>query len=289
MHILNLYDIVCLGDIMKILSDMHMHSDNSFDADNSVREMCLSAIEKNISTIAITDHMEAPEIKLGDRSVFGNMIKQITKSVADVEAARDEFEDKIRVLKGIEIGEPMHEPKLTKKAMEIADYDFVLASIHNVRDAEDFYYLEYKESNVPALLTQYFDELLDTALNADFDSLAHLTYPTRYIIQRTDINPELEKYIDVIEKILKALVERDKALEINTSGLRTIGITMPDINIIKRFKELGGKYVTIGSDAHNVSNIGYGIEKGIQIAKTCGFDYFTVYENRKPELIQIWY
>lgn len=289
MHILNLYDIFCLGDIMKVLSDMHMHSDNSFDADNSVREMCLSAIEKNISTIAITDHMEAPEIKLGDRSVFGNMIKQITKSVADVEAARDEFEDKIRVLKGIEIGEPMHEPKLTKKAMEIADYDFVLASIHNVRDAEDFYYLEYKESNVPALLTQYFDELLDTALNADFDSLAHLTYPTRYIIQRTDINPELEKYTDVIEKILKALVERDKALEINTSGLRTIGITMPDINIIKRFKELGGKYVTIGSDAHNVSNIGYGIEKGIQIAKTCGFDYFTVYENRKPELIQIWY
>ena len=289
MHILNLCDIFCLGDNMKVLSDMHMHSDNSFDAENSVREMCLSAIEKDISTIAITDHMEAPEIKLGDRSVFGNMIKQITKSVADVEAARDEFEGKIRVLKGIEIGEPMHEPKLTKKAMDIADYDFVLASIHNVKDAEDFYYLEYNESNVPALLTQYFDELLDTAMNADFDSLAHLTYPTRYIIQRTDINPELEKYTDVIEKILKALAERDKALEINTSGLRTIGITMPDINIVKRFKELGGKYVTIGSDAHKVSNIGYGIEKGIQIAKTCGFDYFTVFENRKPELVQIWY
>lgn len=274
---------------MKVLSDMHMHSDNSFDAENTVREMCLSAIEKGISTIAITDHMEAPEIKLGDRSVFGNMIKQITKSVSDVEAAVEEFDGKLRVLKGIEIGEPMHEPKLTKKAMDLAGYDFVLASIHNVKDSEDFYYLEYNESNVPDLLNKYFDELLDTALNADFDSLAHLTYPTRYIIQRTDINPELDKYSDVIESILKALVERDKALEINTSGLRTIGITMPDINIIKRFKELGGKYVTIGSDAHRVSDIGYGIEKGIEIAKTCGFDYFTVFENRKPELVQIWY
>ncbi len=289
MHILNLCDIFCLGDNMKVLSDMHMHSNNSFDAENSVREMCLGAIEKDISTIAITDHMEAPEIKLGDRSVFGNMIKQITKSVADVEAASKEFEGKLKVLKGVEIGEPMHEPKLTKKAMDIADYDFVLASIHNVKDSEDFYYLKYNESNVPALLKQYFDELLDTASNADFDSLAHLTYPTRYIIQRTDINPELDRYSEVIDNILKALVDRDKALEINTSGLRTIGVTMPDINIIKRFKELGGKYVTIGSDAHSVSKLGYGIEKGIEIAKTCGFDYFTVFENRQPELVQIWY
>ena len=149
--------------------------------------------------------------------------------------------------------------------------------------------MKYNESNVPALLKQYFDELLDTASNADFDSLAHLTYPTRYIIQRTDINPELDRYSEVIDNILKALVDRDKALEINTSGLRTIGVTMPDINIIKRFKELGGKYVTIGSDAHSVSKLGYGIEKGIEIAKTCGFDYFTVFENRQPELVQIWY
>ncbi|MBQ7503995.1 MAG: histidinol-phosphatase HisJ family protein [Ruminococcus sp.] len=274
---------------MKILSDMHMHSDNSFDAENSVREMCRGAIEKDISTIAITDHMEAPEIKLGDRSVFGNMIKQITKSVSDVEAAAKEFEGKLKVLKGIEVGEPMHEPKLTKKAMAIADYDFVLASIHNVKGAEDFYYLEYDESNVPSLLKRYFDELLDTAQNADFDSLAHLTYPTRYIISRTDIRPDLDEYAGVIDNILKTLVKRDKALEINTSGLRTIGITMPDINIIKRFKELGGKYVTIGSDAHSVSKLGYGIEKGIEIAKTCGFDYFTVFENRQPELVQIWY
>ena len=64
---------------------------------------------------------------------------------------------------------------------------------------------------------------------------------------------------------------------------------MPDINIIKRFKELGGKYVTIGSDAHKSADAGYEIEKGVMTAKTCGFDYFTVFEKRKPELVQIWY
>ena len=274
---------------MKILPDTHIHSENSFDAENSVRELCLSAIEKDISVIAITDHMEAPEIKLGDRSVFGNMMKQISKSVSDAEAAAKEFDGKLKVLRGIELGEPMHEPKLTKKAMAIADFDFILASIHNIKDTEDFYYLEYNESNVPKLLKRYFDELLDTAQNADFDSLAHLTYPLRYIIERTGIRPDLDEYSGVIDDILKAVIKRDKALEINTSGIRSIGVTLPDIKLIKRFRELGGKYVTIGSDAHKSIDVGYKIEKGIDIAKTCGFEHFTIFEKRQPKLIQIWY
>lgn len=274
---------------MKILSDTHIHSDNSFDAENSVLELCQSALEKGISIIAITDHMEAPEIKLGDRSVFGNLIKQISKSAEEVDIANELMNGQLKVLRGMELGEPLHEPKQTKKAMAIADFDFILASIHNIKDTEDFYYLEYNENNVTDLLNRYFDELLDTAQNADFDSLAHLTYPLRYIIERTDIRPDLNEYSLVIDNILKALVKRDKALEINTSGIKSMGVTMPDINVVKRFKELGGKYVTIGSDAHKRTDVGCNIEKGIETAKTCGFDYFTIFENRQPELIQIWY
>ncbi|MBR1731948.1 MAG: PHP domain-containing protein, partial [Ruminococcus sp.] len=193
---------------MKILSDTHIHSDNSFDAESSVRDLCLSAIEKDISVIAVTDHMEAPEIKLGDRSVFGNMIKQISKSVEDAETAAKEFDGKLKVLRGMELGEPLHEPKLTKKALAIADFDFILASIHNIKNTEDFYYLEYNEKNIPELLKRYFDELLETAQNADFDSLAHLTYPLRYIIERTDIRPDLDEYCEVIDNIFKALIKR---------------------------------------------------------------------------------
>lgn len=274
---------------MKILSDTHLHSDNSFDAENTVLRMCQSALERGISIVAITDHMEAPEIKLGARSVFGDMVKQISKSVEEASIANELMGDKLRVLSGMELGEPMHEPKLTKKAMAIGDFDFILASIHNIRDTEDFYYLDYNSVDIKDLLTRYFDELLETAQNADFDSLAHLTYPMRYILERTDIRPDLDDYAEVIDKILNTLIERDKALEINTSTIRKIGIPMPDIKIIKRFKELGGKYITIGSDAHKCEFVGCDIEKGIEIAKTCGFDYFTVFEKRKPELVQIWY
>ena len=275
---------------MKTLADIHIHSDNSFDAESSVRELCESALEKGIGTIAITDHMEAPEIKLGDRSVFGNMLKQISKSVSDAQTCKDEFDGRLRVLRGMELGEPMHEPKLTKKAMELSDFDFVLASIHNIRDTEDFYFFLYDEKNVPILLERYFDELLETAENADFDSLAHLTYPLRYIVERTDIKPDLGPYAETIDNIFKTLVKREKALEINTSGLfNPIGVTLPDIDLIKRFRELGGKFITIGSDAHKAEDVGRGVEKGLEAARLCGFEHFTIFENRFPKMVEIWY
>jgi len=273
---------------MKIICDCHTHTHNSFDADNSLKEMCETAIEKGISILAVTDHIEAPEIPLKEKSQFGDMVKQIKKSADDVDGCRKIFGKRIKILKGVEIGEPMHDLKCTEQAHTIADFDFVLASVHNLKNYGDFYFLDYDEENVPKLLKLYFDELLDTAENADFDSLAHLTYPLRYIIERTDIKPDLGVYSEVIDKIFKALIKREKALEINTSGIfKPIGTTLPDINLIKRFKELGGKYITIGSDAHNCENLGQGIEKGIDIAKICGFKYYTIFENRKPKVIEI--
>lgn len=275
---------------MKVLCDTHVHSQNSFDGESTVREICNAALGKGIGTVTITDHMEAPEIRLGDRSVYGNAVKQITKSVKDVEALAPEFEGRVRLLRGMELGEPMHMPKLTRKAMEIADFDFILASVHNLKDMEDFYYLEYDSSNTDKLLKMYFDELLDTAENADFDSIAHLTYPLRYVYERTDIKVDLDKHIDAIDSIFKALIKREKALEINTSGLfKKMAVTMPDINLVRRFRELGGKYITLGSDAHNCKDLAQGIEQGIELAKVCGFDYFTVFKNRKPEMVEIWF
>lgn len=275
---------------MKILCDTHVHSNNSFDGESSVAEICDAAIQKGINTVIITDHMEAPEISLGDKSAYGNAVKSITQSVKDVESLSEEYKGKLKLLKGMELGEPMHILKNTKKALDIADFDFILASIHNLKDMEDFYYLNYDNVNVDSLLKKYFEELLDTAQNADFDSLAHLTYPLRYIYERTDIRPDLDEYSEIIDEIFTYLVKRDKALEINTSGLfADIKSTLPDINLIKRFKELGGKYVTIGSDAHNCKDLGRGVERGIELAKTCGFKYFTVFENRIPKFIEIWY
>ena len=79
------------------------------------------------------------------------------------------------------------------------------------------------------------------------------------------------------------LAERGKALEINTSGLRgPIGETSPTLKYVKRFRELGGEYVTLGSDAHVTNHLGCAIPARQELLRDCGFRYFTTFDRMKP-------
>ena len=62
---------------------------------------------------------------------------------------------------------------------------------------------------------------------------------------------------------------------------------MPDESVIRRYRELGGEILTIGSDAHCTDDLGRGIEEGIRIAKNCGFTSVAVYHKRRPQFIGI--
>lgn len=272
---------------MKIC-DTHTHSNNSFDAQNSVEDMCKSAVERGLYAIAITDHCEAPLIKEGEHSRYGYFDKTIPTSFREANDAKLKYRNTLKVLCGIELGEPMHDLKCTQRALQYGDFDFVIASVHNIRDFEDFYYLDYNMINIDKVLNQYFDELLETAEFENFDTLAHITYPLRYIKRDTDLMYNLEPYQNKIDLIYKALIKNDKALEINVSGLyKDFGSSLPDAYQVKRFKELGGKYITIGSDAHCADDIGKEVEKGIELAKNAGFTYYTIFEKRRPILIEI--
>ena len=271
-----------------ILCDFHTHSDNSFDAESSVDEMCRAAISRGISAIAITDHCEAPYINLGENCEFGSFDRQIPKSVKDALAAKKKYEGKLKVLCGVELGEPMHDPEQTAHALKYADFDFILASVHNLRNRDDFYYMDYSKVDVDEILAEYFSELAETASFEHFDSLSHLTYPLRYIFERTGVFPDLTKHMSQIENIFNILIKNKKALEINVSGLyQPIKTTLPHQELINLFHSMGGEYVTIGTDAHIADRVGVGIENGIHAAKKAGFSHYTIYEKHKPTLITI--
>lgn len=272
---------------MKIC-DLHTHSNNSFDAKNSVDEMCQSAINKGLYAIAITDHCEAPEIKNVAECEYGCFDELIPKSVEETMRAKEKYSSQIKVLCGIELGEPMHDSQCTKRALGYGDFDFILASVHNLRNMQDFYYLDFSKFDINEILKLYFEELAETAEFEYFDSLAHLTYPLRYIKAKTGILTDLSVFQNEIDNIYKILIKNNKALEINVSGLfKELGTTLPDEIQIKRFKELGGKYITIGTDAHETEFVGKGIEEGIAIAKKCGFTQYAIYEKHCPLMIDI--
>ena len=271
-----------------ILCDVHTHSNNSFDAESTVEEMCKSALNKGFYAIAITDHCEAPFIKFGYNEEFGDFNERIPLSFLQTKNAQIKYRQKLKVLCGIELGEPMHDPECTEKALSFGDFDFVLASLHNLKNMEDFYFIDFNNCNISEILKLYFNELAETATFSDFDSLAHLTYPLRYIFETTGEYPDLTPYQDVIDDIYRTLISNNKALEINTSGLfKPIGRTLPDEFQLKRYRELGGKLITVGSDAHTSIAVGNGIEEGIRLAHKCGFKSYTIFEKRRPIAIPI--
>lgn len=273
---------------IKKICDSHLHSCCSFDAHDSVDEMCKRAIALGLYAITITDHFEANLYYDADKSKFGDFSVLIPRSIKEIKSAQQKYSDKIKIYCGIELGEPLQDKKATAEILSLTDYDFILGSLHNISRYDDFFFLEYTEENVKEILNAYFAELLQMVRFGGFDSLAHITYPLRYISGRSKIAVDLNEYSTQIDAILKTLIEKNLAMEVNSSGLRQeIGKTLPDKNLIMRYKELGGKYVTVGSDAHCTKDMASGIEQTYSILKECGFKYYTVFEKRVPILIEL--
>ncbi len=266
----------------RFISDSHTHSECSFDGTDSVIMLCEQASALEMYSITITDHCECNEY------FEKNVRDDITRSVMQINKARAMYHDRLHVYTGIELGQPTQDTAAAKDALSLADYDFVLGSLHNLRGEQDFYFLEYTQDSAYELLDRYYDELLELAQQNMFDCMSHLDYPLRYIKGNSKLNIDLSIYNERLDAVLETVIKNDKGIEINTSGLRhIIGRTLPDISVVKRFRELGGKYVTIGSDAHRWGDIGSGIENGLDILLECGYTHFTIYEKHTPKLLPI--
>ncbi len=265
----------------KNIIDMHTHSDNSFDGHHSCVLLCEGALDNGGRGIAITDHCD---IDAKDYDFRAFSINQYVQSYS----AKKAFEGKLLVMQGLELGQGIFEKERSLDILNSFQYDFILGSIHNLKDTPDFYYLDYAEQNVDVLLKEYFDAILELVQWNHTDSLAHLTYPLRYITGRAGIHVDLSNYRKVIDEIFRVLIKNEKALEINVSGLfGALGDTMPSAELLCRFRELGGVYVTVGTDAHYYQKVCIGIDKGYRMLKKCGFNAFTIYRNREPMLIEI--
>ena len=263
------------------LFDLHTHSVHSFDGNHSVEKMCKSAIEKGITAITITDHCDID----GEGTDFNLLFE---KQFADIAACREKLSDKLKIYSGIELGQGIYRKAEAEALLNKFSFDFVLGSIHNIENKQDYYFIDYNNADVYELLDEYIDAITQLCEWGNFDSLAHLTYPLRYIEGKYKIDVDLSRFSAKIDNILKLLINNEKALEINTSEIsRELADFMPAAKVVSRYRELGGKYITLGSDSHFAERIGSGIEQGLKMAQDCGFEYQTVFVERKPKLIKI--
>ncbi len=259
------------------LIDMHVHSDNSPDGKHSPMYISECAVKNNLGAIAITDHCEVDKFF---EEKYNNMIFH---SFFESCKARTAFEGQLLVLIGLEIGQPLSNKALADKIAKHYSYDYIIGSIHTPDGFDkDIKEIEYDKIDVYKFMENYFLQLAEIAKWDGCDALAHITCPMRRIQGKYNIDFDYSEIASVTDELLKTMICYGKALEINTSGLRQkIGRTMPDTNIIKRYRELGGKLLTIGSDAHDANDCGKGIREAMATARDCGFEKFTLYVNRE--------
>ena len=91
------------------------------------------------------------------------------------------------------------------------------------------------------------------------------------------------RYKEILDEILRTLIRKNVGIELNTGGYHYgLGEPNPCVNIIRRYRELGGEIITIGADAHTPDKISYAFDKAADVLRECGFSYYAVFKNRRP-------
>lgn len=266
-----------------MLADMHMHTEFSLDSCAKLDSMADYAISKGIDTICITDHIDwdFPEKNM----IFDFDVDAYEKCIL---RAREKYKGRLDILMGVELGMQPHLAERYTRFLESHPFDFVIGSVHLVNNRDPYFPEAFKGMTDQEAYRLYFENTLENVKAFHgFDSLGHLDYIVRYGRTKAQ-NYRLSDYQDIIDEILKELISNDKALEVNSAGLRkNLGFPNPHTDIIKRFKELGGEMVTVGADAHKPSHIGYEFRRLSNILQKCGFTYYTKFKGRKPEFVKI--
>lgn len=266
-----------------MMYNSHVHTDFSVDCTVPAAEMCGAAIQKGVSGIAITDHCNIA--KCVSRNVYQTALHSAEKALE----LQKQYECALDIAVGIEIDEMIYKPDYAQRIIDAVDFDVVLASVHAVElncipvyiSEIDFSVLSQRETE--DIFTSYYKDLLQTVKSCDFDVCAHLTLPLRYANGVYHKNINIKKYYSYIEKILSVLVDRKKALELNTSEInRQLFDFMPNEDILKMYRDLGGTLITIGSDAHKKEHIDFGFKEAAEVLSRVGFDSYVFYTGRTP-------
>lgn len=270
-----------------ILADFHIHSSFSADSETSCEEHIKKAIERGLKHICFTDHID---YDYPTDDIFEFDTDAYIKAVTELKL---KYRDRLDIGTGIELGlrnEPDIVDDMVKKcnaATAEQPYDFIIGSTHIIKNGDPYYDNFWDDTSDEEALQLYFESIYDNVRNYScFDVYGHPDYIVRYFRGTKDYS--YKKYADLLDEILKKLIYAGKGIEVNTAGLyHDVDFPHPKLEILKRYRELGGEIITIGSDSHKPDYIGYGYKKTGEILEAAGFRYYSIFKQRKPSFLPL--
>ena len=254
--------------------DYHLHTAVSFDSTATAREIAEAALQRGLKEICFTDHHDHGFTPEAHHDLF---------SLEAYSAAYDGLQlPGLKIRRGMEYGMTTWNVPHLKELLQKRSFDFVIGSLHYA-DGSDPYFKEFWEGRtMQQAFTGYLEQTLRCVqLHDDYDVLGHLNYVCKSPHSPTHEPLFYQDYRELCDEIMKVLVQKGKGMEINTSGVDRAGVYLPDAEFLKRFKELGGEIVTVGSDAHDASRVGQYVPEALGILKDI-FGYVCTFEARKP-------
>ena len=272
---------------MPVYTDCHLHSSHSGDSDASMESMIEKGIGLGLKQMCFTEHMDY-DYPASERDPEDKFLLNTDSYLYDLIRCKERYADRIKLLFGVELGLQPHLSGNNARYVHSHDFDFVIGSSHLVDGADPYYPSYFDGRSEKEAYRRYFTSNLDNLKKyTNFDVYGHLDYIVRYGPNKNQAF-SYEDYRDVIDTILQTLIDNEKGIECNTAGYRK-GLNAPNpcMDILKRYRELGGEIITVGSDAHKPEDIGSHFNDAAELLSACGFRYYCVFEKRVAEFIKL--
>lgn len=261
--------------------DMHIHSTFSWDSEMEVDNIINLAKEKKVYYVGLAEHLD-----FHSNHKKSYMFFNYANCMEKIKEVRKDFEN---ICIGIEAGEPYLYRDEYERYIDRKDFDFIMGSVHWIEDlspVEDRYFLKYKK--IEDAYKIFFEEEYKLLKYGNFDIAPHLTLVNRNG-KKFEREFSYEKYKKEIDDLLKLMIQKKIALEVNCSGLRMAAEDfIPDREIIKAYINMGGDLITVGSDSHRYNQLFFGLDKAYELFKELEIKELVVFKKRKPIKVSIF-
>lgn len=255
-----------------MIFDSHMHTKFSADSKMTAQEAIAAAAELNLGVV-FTEHFDYGLELKGKSFTF------------DAAAYMNEYKnfrgEKVRL--GVEVGLRKFARAANEKFIAQAPFDLVIGSIHLVDDLDIYYPKFFAGKDKATAYRKYFQQMAEEAAVADFDVLGHIDYICR-TAPYSDAEISYVLFDKEIDEVLKIVVDRGKVLELNTRRFKTSRAIYELVPVYKKYRALGGRFVTLGSDAHRVSAVGNYFPRALDFVRELDLTPVTFCERKLEKI-----